>query len=90
MGGSSSPLDAPTSRTIFRNAETGRVVSADVAAADKKGHVAEALQPHYNATVVNASARASGVRLTLDVDISPTQLDFITSTFAKAKVSFSV
>lgn len=85
-----SVVEAPATRTVHRNAETGRLVTAEAAAANPKGHVAEALAPNYSATVVNVVQRANGVRVTMDLDLPTSMADVLTLEGAKVRVGISV
>lgn len=81
---------APASRTLYRNAESGMLVTAEEAAREPKLHVAEVLEPNYKATVVTSQPRADGVRLVLDVDLPATQVDVLRWDGAQVRVGVSV
>ena len=82
---------APASRTVYRDVNTGRIATADVAAANPKGYAAEALATGYAATVVNVAGRASGLRVTLDIEeLSAQQADLFEMEGAKVRVAISV
>lgn len=81
---------APPTRVVHRNAQTGRIATAEEVAARPKDHAETVLDPSYTATVVNVAQRASGVRVTLDLDMEPTLADVLQHAGTKVRVSLSV
>lgn len=90
MAESKKPAAPAAKKVVHRNASSGKLATAEAAAAAPDTHVAEEIKPSYAATVVNAVARAAGVRVTLDIDLPPEKADLITAEGTKLRLNISV